>query len=397
VRALDVYGFAGGFTLGVVQSGWTLVGKREERPGFGIKNLEANRHLLPGPWEAQASDPDDWETVSDVQWVFGNPPCSGFSVMTDKKHRGVDARVNACMHHFGQFVGRQRPLVAVMESVRPAYSNGRSLMQLLRAKLEADTGLRYGLWHVMHNALDLGGAAYRPRYFWVASQVPFGVEWPNVRKPYLGDVITDLCGLSETWQPQPYRLPPTWYSEQFRSPSGFVDGHVTTSTPAVRRALEAAHYSGGWPPAWHLGKLLRVYYERTGGSLPPSWEYKREQLLSDNKGSGQFHLGYIQPTRWDPQARARVITGGASALVIHPFEDRPISYRECARIMGFPDDWRILPNRRASGMNLWWGKGITVANGRWMGNMVRNALEGSPGSVTGEEVGEREYLIRAPR
>jgi site-specific DNA-cytosine methylase len=302
------------------------------------------------------------------------------------------------MWHFTEMVIRQRPLIAVFESVRPAYSNGRPLMQALRAKLEDETGLKYTLTHLMHNALDLGGPAYRPRYFWVASQVPFGIDWPSVRKPLLGDVIADLCGMGMTWQKQPYRLPPTWYSERFRTTSGAVDGHMTTPiSPNVARCLETMRYYGDWPPGWWIGKMLQDYYHRTGGSLPPSWEPYRERLLSENNGSGQFHLGYIQPTRWDPTKRARVITGGALSLVIHPFEPRTLTHREAARIMGFPDDWRLLPLRKVSGLHLTHGKGITVDNGRWLGGQVRNALEGHPGSITGELVGDREYLIKAPR
>jgi hypothetical protein len=74
-RAIDCMGFAGGFTLGVVQAGFELVAKREMRGGFGVPNCEANRHLLGTNWQAQACDPADWE-VMPAELVFGNPPCS---------------------------------------------------------------------------------------------------------------------------------------------------------------------------------------------------------------------------------------------------------------------------------------------------------------------------------
>jgi len=35
-RAVDCQGFAGGFTLGMVQAGFHLVGKREMKAGFGV-------------------------------------------------------------------------------------------------------------------------------------------------------------------------------------------------------------------------------------------------------------------------------------------------------------------------------------------------------------------------
>jgi site-specific DNA-cytosine methylase len=74
--AIDVYGFAGGFTLGMAQAGFQIVGKREFPNGFGIANCEVNRHLLPGGWKAQAAPAAQWEVVADSTVVFGNPPCS---------------------------------------------------------------------------------------------------------------------------------------------------------------------------------------------------------------------------------------------------------------------------------------------------------------------------------
>lgn len=68
-------GFAGAFDLGMVQAGFQLVHKVEQRGGFGITNCDANRHLLGYDWGIQAGDHEAWEVVpSDV--VVGNPPCS---------------------------------------------------------------------------------------------------------------------------------------------------------------------------------------------------------------------------------------------------------------------------------------------------------------------------------
>lgn len=75
-RAVDVLSFAGGFTLGMVQAGFELAGKRELPGGFGVANCEANRHLLGHQWKTQVGHPESWEVISDAQVVFGNPPCS---------------------------------------------------------------------------------------------------------------------------------------------------------------------------------------------------------------------------------------------------------------------------------------------------------------------------------
>ena len=40
-----------------------------------------------------------------------------------------------------------------------------------------------------------------------------------------------------------------------------------------------------------------------------------------------------------------------------------------------------------------WGKGITVDCGRWIGEWIYRALDGSPGGYDGVSIGENEYDI----
>lgn len=392
-HAVDCLGFAGGFTLGTVQSGFQLVGKRELPGGFGVPNCEANRHLLGDAWQTEIGEWQSW-TPLDVDYVFGNPPCSGFSLMTDKRFRGVDAKVNACMWAFVNYAAMCRPKAVVFESVQPAFKSGHELMTSLHAKLEEDTGWRYNLYHVLHNAYDLGGAAVRKRYFWTAirDDVAFGVDYPVVRPPVLRDVWLDLDGLEDTWEPQPYRRMPTWWSRaHVRSEDAeHVDGHKLLNTVGVQRILdlmEMANKNGGWPVNSPMSKMAKHVYDSTG-TLPESWLHKLDRLKSRD-----FDMGFTQPYRWNDQKPARVIIGGALHLVIHPWRDRMISHREAARVMGFPDTWTIDGIARSSQLHMTWGKGITVQCGRWISSQVRNALDGNPGSVVGQQIGDREWVI----
>jgi len=386
-RFVACQSFAGGFDVGAVQAGWELVHKVEQPGGFGLANCERNRDVLGQNWEGQACDYNAWHAPH-ADAVFANPPCSGFSVMTDQRFRGVDAKVNQCMYVLMRYAARIRPQVVVMESVRAAYSQGRDLMIKLRAELEEQSGLRYGLWHVYQNAHELGGAANRPRYFLVASQVPFGVEYPNVRRPVLADVIGDLAGLGMTWEAQPYRRPETWWTEPVRSPTGLVDGHVASRAPYVQRAVDLYEANGGWPEGHHIAKVARAYWKRTG-CLPESWAHLVEKLVGKD-----FNMGYTSMTRWKWNSPGRVITGGALGLVMHPLEPRVITQREAARIMGFPDDWKIRPLRGVSGLSMTWGKGITTQCGRWIANWTARAIDGTPGTITGRQVGDREWFIK---
>jgi site-specific DNA-cytosine methylase len=277
-----------------------------------------------------------------------------------------------------------------MESVPQAQKLGIDLMRRLRANVEERTGERYALYHVLQNALELGGAGFRPRYFWVVSRIPFGVEYPRVARPVLRDVIGDLDGLDATWEAQPYRRPPSWWSKEARSDTGVVDGHVGITSPYIRRCLDLLHaLDGDWRPREHLGIVMRRYYDRHG-DVPPWYAAQRQRILEKD-----FQLGFTNMSRWPADAPARVITGAALGCVLHPWLDRTITHREAARVMGFPDDWRILPLRTERvGLAATWGKGVSVQCGRWIGDWVRRALDGDPGAIVGGEVGERERIIQ---
>jgi site-specific DNA-cytosine methylase len=390
--AIDCQGFAGGFTLGVVQAGFKLVGKREKKGGFGARNCEVNRHLLGDSWTTEACDPSEWSVPDGgAALVFGNPPCSGFSVMSSKAFRGADSKINQCMWDFVEYAARVRPEIAIFESVQLAFSQGRSLMCDLRQRLEDLTGERYTLYHVLHNALSVGGPAMRKRYFWVASRVPFGVEVPQLdRIPMLKDVISDLQTLDQRWDSQRYWLDPTWYSKRFRDRyadgSDWVDGHITLDNPGTRRAVELLD-AVEWKPNEHIQQVTQRYFDEHG-ELPPSWKHMTDKL----KGNG-FFQGFQTPIMWHPEHHARVVTGGALLHAIHWAERRFFTHREVARVLGFPDSWLIEPLKGTSGLFMTWGKGITVDCGRWIAEWAKRSLNGTSGANDGVEIGDRERLI----
>jgi site-specific DNA-cytosine methylase len=142
-----------------------------------------------------------------------------------------------------------------------------------------------------------------------------------------------------------------------------------------------------WRPGECMSQVIRRYHAEHG-RLPDSWAASAGRILARN-----FEMGFTTPTRWNGANHARVITGGSLQMVIHPWQQRMITHREAARILGFPDNWNILPLRGVSGLHMTWGKGITVQCGKWIGEWVRRALDGEPGSLSGELIGDREYDI----
>jgi len=387
--AIDCMGFAGGFTLGTVLAGFRLVGKRELPGGFGVDSCEANRHLLGNDWVTEVSPEEEW-TPYRVPLVFGNPPCSGFSLLSHKDFRGPDSPINECMRSFARYASRCHPEVAIFESVQPAFTQGRELMQRLRVIMEEGTGQEYSLTHVLHNASRVGGCAIRRRYFFVAHRIPFGVEDPGTSPFPLEEAIGDLRGLGNTIEVQPYRRPASsWWSHRKRNHA--VNGHYTKPVPAAQRAYDLMQLEG-WDQGEVISQVARRAYAKHR-TLPESWrtDWVEKLVASD------FKMGYHQMHRLRWHKPAPVMTGGAHVLVLHPDEDRLLTVREIARIQGFPDAWDIASLLRGgsfSKVGTLWGKGIPVESGRWIATWAHNSIEGQPGTITGEEIGEREYKIQ---
>lgn len=392
-RFVDFNGLAGGMSLGFIQNGMEMV-HRTGTLDFGNVAVDANRHLFGDNWDVSfGANESDWKPVHGVEIVMGLPPCSGWSCWSGPANRGPDAKAHEHTRALMSYVGNVKPQVAVYECVQQSYSQGREVMVKYRQMVEELSGVRYDLHHVKMNNLMIGGFSYRPRYFWVIVRegMPFGTEyaWPD-KVPTIMDSIGDLADLPDTWERQPYRSIVSGWASQLLSTDGVVDGHKgldNIHNLRIQEMFEVMNASGlRWDWGEGLSSALKKIYD-VKGELPPMWEAKAEKIIAK-----KFDMGFSLPYRWPGNVWANVLTGGALDLVVHPTRDRCITHREAARIQGIPDEWRIKPNRDYSPLQNIWGKAVSVDAGRWMGRWVTRALEGNPGTIEGELIGDREWM-----
>lgn len=393
--AVDVQGFAGGFSLGVVQAGGKIIAKNELPGGFGAGSMLANRHLVgdfdyhEGPWQ-------EWPVHEGVDVVFGNPPCSGFSVLTSTASRGMESKINDCMWAIADYGRLAQPKILMFESVQQAFSQGRSLMQALRDRVE-DGGSRYELFHIKHNGFNHGGPAIRARYMFVLARedIDFGIrhEVPT-RVPRLHDVIGDLVGAEPGSGEVTYPNGSTWWTkeQEIQRDDGMVDGHHVLDNPhagRVRKLIER----GFWEEGMTMREAMRRTYQEDG-ALPDDMftPAQMEKYIESD-----FFNGFQDPKAWDWHKAARVATGWACGSIVHPIEMRLVTIREVFRLQGFPDTWMIDEMVSEHGMSRvlqWPGKGVPVQAGRWVAKQAANALRGDPGPAKGELIGEREHLVK---
>jgi site-specific DNA-cytosine methylase len=346
--AIDCQSFAGGFALGVVNAGFTIVAKRENETGFGVEAMTTNRHLLGNTWQVETCDPDQW-TATSADLVFGNPPCSGFSNASlsypEEWRRAKDAN----MWDLISFAAKCNSKVVIFESVQGAYRSGIELMRELFEKLCTLTGKPWKLYHVLHNVKDLGGAQNRARYFWVASLLPFGVAVPGYSGETVAERIEDL------------------------GPANGINGHEVLGAPRGSRLASLAATG-----LWHEG-------ERSGRAHERAPDIELDQPDRTNSGFSSVRLIANKPSR--------VLSGAALEGYVHPTQPRTLTYREVARLSGLPDTWNVEAYQKKNFNTRWFGKGVCVEAGQWIADAAFKAIIEQPYQYQGISINNNEYLI----
>lgn len=396
LKFIDCNGLAAFMSLGFVQSGMEM-SLRTGTLNFGNPVAENNRHLLGDKWTAAFSDEVNEWPIQKADVVLGCPPCSGWSVWSGPANRGPDSAAHEHTRAFVKYAARVAPRAVVYESVQQAYTQGRDVMLKYRTMLEELSNKKYNLYHVKENNLQVGGFSYRPRYFWVAVEegTKFSLPIVNPKElPRIMDIIGDLAKMPQSWNKQPYTAPASKWVQHLRSSDGMVDGHIGKTNIHAQRIEEIFSIIGneGWEGNGDTGGALKKAVEMNNGEFPQKWIDISPRVLRK-----EFKLGFSQPYRWKEDHWCNVLTGSALDHVVHPTEPRLITHRESARMQGLPDDWNITDAKDYSALAAVWGKAVPVQAARWIGEGVKNSLEGNPQGPDAELIGDREYLIDADK
>lgn len=198
----------------------------------------------------------------------------------------------------------------------------------LAQRLRKLSGLVYRPTAVVYNELSLGGVLDRRRQFTLLSQVPIGVDRVALDWiPAADEAVMDLLELEPTWDLQRVYRAPTWYSRALRSPDHTVDGFMTA----------------------------RDYRS------PSEWAWSRTVPMPSPDG--------VFPVKGRDGHR--------------------LTHREIARLMGFPDAWRLGTVKRGLNdtfLGAHWERGTAVHAARWILRWVHRSLDGRPGPLRGERL-----------
>lgn len=350
MKAVGVHVFAGGFTMGMKAAGFEIPAQVEIH-NFGRETVESlGVPFVNEPhWEAWSDHREMWDGC---RMCYGNPRCTGFSSMTggmDKTAHGPDATCTVDIHDVCKFGVQQGFDLVAWESVQQAYTTGRPLLnRLIRDYFEPEN---YRVAHVFITASSFGNAQKRKRYFFVAYRGGnFNVEAPPLpaRQKYVGDVLGDPYLAGRTTRP---------YKMSRKEADHDPDCYTTLDA-------DSAALLPHLPERCDVNKFAREQADRLREISPHLWG-KWEERQSDKP----FSMHCIRRLKWD---RSCPTIASSGRNFVHPREDRPLTIRELAYMMGWPKDVTPLGCNPVAQI----AKGICPEVGQWLGEQCRMFLDG---------------------
>jgi DNA (cytosine-5)-methyltransferase 1 len=319
LTVVDLFCGAGGLSVGFRAAGFALVWAADNQEA-AVRTYRANlgEHVV---CQCVREDTEPPEAA-----VFaGGPPCQGFS--SAGMRRPGDQR-NTLVACFAQIVARKRPLAFVFENVEGFLTaeGGKRVLDLLTPLVGA--GYRIHLRKV--NAANYGVPQHRKRVIAIG-----GLGWePSFPEPTHsahGAPGARLAGIclppTPTLQEALAGLPPATTKEP-GNPAGHFYRPLAGIDLERARVLKPGQTMRDLPKElWHESYRRRAYRRVMDGTP------------TERRGGAPAGV-----RRLVPDAPCKAITGGALSEFLHPAEDRNLTFRECARIQTFSDEFTFRGN-----------------------------------------------------
>jgi len=384
--SLGVAIFGGGFSFGMEEAGFEIAGHLEYPDlALGVRSSRAR-------WPVAVTDVNGM--TSFVKWLrdegvvpdalHANPPCVAFA--GTGSHKGVDddrmCYLRWCFYNVGMALA---PKMVAWELVPAIWTRSRNWLESMAFKARL---MGYRSYAFMTTSAAHGGFQNRKRFHFIASKVklPFDEVWdaePEGRKGWrtLGDalkIVDDARLVQMEARPDEIEEAEKVYTrESSESLLGFLPNDHNVYNGCFNAIFPFV------PPGSHVRDLpdsvMHEHYRPNGNA----WT-----------GKGLPGFGHTRGRMDRPSPN---IMGGHT--VVHPVEDRYITPREAATVMGFPLDYEF---SRGSTAYAEIGKGLCTHNAAFLGRVMRAGLEADEGvepmPVGGETMIEfHDFRKRGPK
>lgn len=317
-RIIDLFSGAGGMSLGFVDPRYC--GGFEVVLSVDNDRAAVATHAENFSGEAVCADIEEWLSFNEVpnaDVVIGGPPCQGFSLL-NKKRDGDQRR--ALWEPFMEIANLSGAKIFVMENVAELFRSPE--LEDIRCRAR-----HYGFQTkaCIVNAADYGAPQTRKRTIVIGWRGKVSVSaFPPSPTHSAGENIGNLRPWLTVRDAIGDLPPPTKTEIEGASP---LDIHIARNpTEKSLRRYRAV------PPGGNRFDLQKNAPEIT----PQCW------IKKTSGGTDLFGRLW-----WDrPSVTIRTeFFKPEKGRYLHPDQDRPITHREAARLMGFPDDFRFVGSK----------------------------------------------------
>ncbi|WP_098494702.1 DNA cytosine methyltransferase [Collimonas sp. PA-H2] len=349
-RIIDLFSGAGGMTLGFVDGRFEggfdcILAVDNDRAAIATHEKFFGGESVPGNIE-------DWlkktKKIPQADIVIGGPPCQGFSLLN--KNREGDER-RALWEPYMDIVKASGAKVFVMENVKELlksteFDDIRARAEKLGFKIVAD----------VLNAADYGAPQTRRRAVIVGWNEKAGVTPPEFppRKTHSAPTVKDDLPNWVTVKEAIGDLPSPVGTEirDSEAPLNLHFGRNPTKMSLARYKVV--------PPGGNRFDLQKNAPELT----PPCW------LRKPSGGTDLFGRLW-----WDrPSVTIRTeFFKPEKGRYLHPVKHRPITHREAARLMGFPDDFPFTGSKTEIAKQI--GNAVPPPLAKAIAKMVKDMLK----------------------
>ena len=309
LRTLDAFCGAGGLSLGMQQAGFATIAAFDADEA-AIETF--NHNVSERGFVARAEDVTASRLLNgsaSVDLFAGGPPCQGFSRQKRGAHLGDDR--NKLVLEFARLVRETSPRFFLLENVdQLGQKRGVAFVEKLAGLLR-----EYVLHPNFYNSADYGVPQTRNRYVIVGKHRSIDTDFspPSATHSQWMTIGATLKGLPE---------PPLDGSEHRR----FANHYRARVTAINIERFSHVRQGGGW------------------ADIPYELRLKCHQRVDTRAGGWPDVYGRLRA-----DGQAPTITGGFDSFTRgrygHPFQNRPLTPREAARIQGFPDSFRFFGTR----------------------------------------------------
>lgn len=371
MRVIDLFSGAGGFSSGLLKSGFKVVIANEIDPQIAETYRKNHNNTLMINDDIKNFVEKFDEKIpkklleKKIDMIVGGPPCQGFSMAGARNRNGfIEDKRNFLFREYFKIIQKIEPDFFIMENVSGLKSmeKGKILEEILKI-FSSENNFKNGAYHLIvreikaekfgvpqrRRRLIIIGSKYRKldfeKLFNEVKEEMIKIDITRFNKIDLKNAIGDLNYLESGENSTEYKIKVrSRYQLERRKNSKKLNNHNATSH--TEKSLERIKKIPPLGNRFNLNEKINSVHSGSYGRM--GWE----------------ELAMTITTRFDTPSGGKFI---------HPERDRTITPREAARIQSFDDDFIFYGNKSSISIQI--GNAVPPLVAEVLGNIIKKEIE----------------------